>query len=122
MVRASLLSLALGAAPQPAVAQEAANADQRAFSVAANTFAGCLRAAVELGMRVRMQPETFEAEFASMCLPQEAAFRDAALRVAVAGGQSSERARQEINDNIANGRRIFAADQATYFRTGKVPR
>ena len=56
------------------------------------------------------------------CMPQEARFRDEAVKVAIEQGRTREQAVAEVNGNIANGRRIFAADQETYIRTGRVPR
>lgn len=92
------------------------------FDLAANEFIGCLRATVQMGMTTRMDPEQFRASFANACRDEEARFRTAAIREAVAQGRSEADAAAEVDTNIANGRRIFAADQESYVRSGQVPR
>ena len=44
------------------------------------------------------------------------------IKAFVAQGRTAAQAAAEVDGNIANGRRIFAADQETYIKTGKVPR
>ena len=113
----------LGLIAIPAAGQHAPSADfERNFVQAADAFTGCLTSAVQMGMAARIRPETFKSAFAKMCLPEEAAFREHAIRFAVANGQSEEDAVREIDGNIANGRKVFLADHATYMSTGRVPR
>ena len=64
----------------------------------------------------------FKEGFAKSCMPQEAAFRTAAIKAFVAQGRTETEAAAEVDGNIANGRQIFAQDQETYIKTGKVPR
>ena len=92
------------------------------FDTAAAAFTGCLKATVQMGMMSKMDPAQFQVGFAKSCKPQEAAFRGEAIKVAIAQGRTETAAAAEVDGNIANGRRIFAADQASYIATGKVPR
>lgn len=92
------------------------------FDHAVGAYAGCLRAIVQMGMTMRMDPAAFREGFARACLPEEARFREEAVKVALERGRTREQAIAEVNGNIASGRRIFAADQESYVRTGRVPR
>jgi hypothetical protein len=111
-----ILALALAAQPQPQEPQ------QQAFEAAVGAFAECLRATVQMGMTTRMAPAEFQAGLARACLAEEARFREEAVRFATSQGWTEERARAEIETNVANSRRAFAADQESYVRTGRVPR
>ena len=117
----SSICLIAVAAPTVAAAQ-VGDADRAEFETAATAFTGCLRATVQMGMTTRMDPAKFKDGLAKSCIEQEARFRGIAVKVAMAGGQTEAAARAEIDGNIANGRRIFAADQESYVKTGKVPR
>jgi len=92
------------------------------FEASAGAFAACLRATVQMGMTTRMEPEQFRAGLARACLDEQARFRAAAIAAAISQGRSEAEAAAEVDGNIANGRRIFAADQESYVRTGRVPR
>lgn len=92
------------------------------FDQAVGAYAGCLRATVQMGMTTRMDPVAFRRGFARSCMAEEARFREEAVKVAMAQGRTREQAIAEVDGNIANGRRIFAADQESYMRTGRVPR
>jgi NADH dehydrogenase FAD-containing subunit len=92
------------------------------FDVAAQAFSGCMAATVRMGMTTKMQPDVFEAGFAKSCKTQEAAFRAEAIKVAMQQGRTEAQAIAEVDGNIANGRRSFLQDQASYIATGKVPR
>lgn len=81
------------------------------FDHAVAAYAGCLRATVQMGMRTWMDPAVFRQGFARSCMPEEALFRDEAVKVAIEQGRTREQAIAEVNGNIANGRRIFAADR-----------
>ena len=88
------------------------------------TFAAlqaCMVRTVQMGMMAKMPPAQFEIGFSKSCIPEEAAFRADAIRRAIELGRTSEAASAEVDNNIANARRIFARDEATYFTTGKVP-
>jgi hypothetical protein len=69
-----------------------------------------------------MDPEIFKTGFDKSCKPQEARFRAAAIRQAMASGRTEAEAEAEIEGNIARGKAAWAADQETYIRTGKLPR
>jgi len=92
-----------------------------AFDAAATEFLTCLRASVQMGMTTHMDPARFRTLFADSCKDEEARFRSAAVRAGVEAGKSEAEAAAEVDANIANGRRIFAADQESYVRTGRVP-
>ncbi len=92
------------------------------FDHAVAAYAGWLRATVQMGMMTHMDPAVFRQGFARSCQPEEARFREEAVKVAIEQGRTREQAVAEVEGNIANGRRIFAADQETYVRTGRVPR
>jgi hypothetical protein len=111
-----ILALALAAQQPPQPPQ------QQAFEVAMGAFIGCMRATVQMGMTTRMAPAEFQAGFARACHAEEARFREEAVRFATASGWTEERARAEVETNVANSRRAFAADQESYVRTGVVPR
>lgn len=118
------LRMALIVSPWPsdvALPEGEAGADG-GFMAAANTYGSCLRAAVELGMRLRIDPSGFQRSFATACLGEERAFRTEAVRRAMRLGRSEAGALAEVDGNIASGRAIFAAEQASYHRTGQVPR
>jgi hypothetical protein len=72
-------------------------------------------------MTVKMDPEVFRAGLDRSCKAEEAGFRAAAIRQAIALGRTEAEAAAEVDGNIARGRAAFAADQASYVRTGKVP-
>jgi hypothetical protein len=97
--------LVLAAAAAPAPAQAPAD-----FEAAAGRFAGCMVATVRMGMTTKMDPAAFEAGFARSCKAEEAAFRAAAVKQAIALGRTEAEAAAEVDGNIA------------YVRTGKVPR
>lgn len=104
-----------------AASAETAPAPSR-FEVTANVFSHCMRRAVQMGMTVKMDPAKFKAGFAAMCKPEEAEFRTAAIAFAMTQGRTEAQATAEVDGNIANGRRVFAADQESYVLTGRVPR
>ncbi|MBO9579829.1 MAG: hypothetical protein J7498_02955 [Sphingobium sp.] len=104
----------------PVGAQESDGA--AAFTTAANGFTSCLIATVKMGMTTKMDPAKFKEGFAASCKSEEARFRVEAIKFAMANGRTEAAAAAEVDGNIANGRRIFAADQETYVTTGKVPR
>ena len=99
-----------------------AQAPQSEFEAAAGRFISCLTATVRMGMTVKMDPEAFKAGLDKSCKAEEAGFRAAAIRQAVAQGRTEAQAVAEVEGNIARGRAAFAADQASYVRTGKVPK
>ena len=105
----------------PAYAQELAGTPPSQFAVTAASFSNCLKAAVQLGMAMKMDPAAFKAGFAQKCLPEEAAFRIEGVKEAIRQGRTQAQATEEIEGNIANGRRIFAADQESYVRSGNIP-
>ena len=93
-----------------------------AFTAAATGFTNCLTRTVQMGMTSKMDPAAFKEGFTKSCKPEEERFRTEAIKVAVASGRTEAAAIAEVDGNIANGRRIFAADQESYVKTGKVPR
>lgn len=99
-----------------------AHAPQAEFDAAAGRFIFCLTATVRMDMTVKMDPEAFKAGLDKSCKAEEAGFRAAAIRQAIALGRSEAEAVAEVEGNIARGRAAFAADQASYVRTGKVPK
>lgn len=99
-----------------------AQAPQAEFNSAAGRFLGCLTATVRMGMTVKMDPATFKAGLDKSCKAEESSFRAAAIRQAIALGRTEAEAVAEVEGNIARGRAAFAADQAAYVRTGKVPK
>ncbi|MEP6786001.1 MAG: hypothetical protein ABI898_09715 [Sphingomonadales bacterium] len=118
--------LALGAAclglSVPTFAQNPAPATQSLFDTAAAAFTGCLRETVKMGMITKMDPAVFKAGFARSCKSEEAGFRTQGIKVAMAQGRTESEAIQEIDGNIANGRRIFAADQESFITTRQIPK
>ncbi len=92
------------------------------FADSADKFTACLASSVRMGMTMRIKPEDFETGFAKSCLEEQAAFRKAGIATAIAAGRTPDAATAEIDGNIANGRRIFAADQRRFIETGVVPR
>jgi hypothetical protein len=92
------------------------------FAASADKFTACLTGTVRMGMTMRMKPDDFETGFAKACLDEQAAFRAAGIATAIAAGRTPEQAATEIDGNIANGRRIYAADQRRFIETGVVPR
>ena len=103
----------------PASAQDAATIAR--LRAAAGAYTTCLTATVQMGMTVKMDPDRFKDGFAKSCLQEEGVFRAEAIRAFVAQGKSEVDAAVEVDGNIANGRRIYAADQESYIRTGRVP-
>jgi len=103
------------------VVQESTRASPQPIAVTAASFANCLKAAVQLGMRMRMDPTAFKAGFAQRCLTEERAFRIEGVKEAMRQGRTQAQAAEEIDGNIARGRRTFAADQESYVRTGIIP-
>ncbi|HEX8225766.1 MAG TPA: hypothetical protein VF605_18310 [Allosphingosinicella sp.] len=95
---------------------------QGEFDVATGRFIGCLMATVRMGMTTRMDPDTFQAGLDKSCKAEETGFRAAAIKQAIALGRTEAEAAAEVEGNIARGRAAFAADQASYMRTGKVPK
>ncbi|MDF0543402.1 hypothetical protein PX699_13675 [Sphingobium sp. H39-3-25] len=106
----------------PAHAQDQSAQQPSAFAVTANAFSNCLKRTVQMGMISKMDPAKFQEGFAKSCKTEEAQFRVEGIKEAVRQGRTETAAAQEIDGNIANGRRIFAADQESYIRTGRVPR
>ncbi|MGC1269096.1 MAG: hypothetical protein WA842_00705 [Croceibacterium sp.] len=110
------------AAAAPLHAQNPGAAAPSSFAVAATAFAGCLNMTVQMGMMTKMDPVVFKDGFAQSCKTEEAQFRVEAIKEAVRQGRTEIQAAAEVDGNIANGRRIFAANQETYVKTGRVPR
>jgi hypothetical protein len=110
--------LLCGAASGPASAQT----PDPEFGAAAGQYIACMVMTVRMGMTVKMDPDTFKTGFDKACKPQEARFRAAAIKQAMASGRTEAEAEAEIEGNIARGKAIWAADQESYIRTGKVPR
>ena len=92
------------------------------FDAAVGAFTGCLVNTVKMGMMTKMAPDVFAAGLAKSCKPEETRFRAGAIGQAIAQGRTKAAAEAEVDANIANARRIFAADQARYVATGQVPR
>lgn len=92
-----------------------------ALMTAANGFTACLTATVRMGMTMKMDPAVFAQGFEKSCLQEQQAFFDEAVKFEMASGKSKDEAAKQINAQIAEGRRIFAANQASYIATGKVP-
>jgi hypothetical protein len=99
-----------------------AQAPQPDFEAAAGSYAACMIATVRMGMTTRMDPDAFKAGLEKSCKAEEASFRAAALNQATALGRTEAEAVAEVEGNIGRGKAIWAADQATYVRTGKLPR
>lgn len=118
----SALILSCGATSLPAHAQDRNNATPSLFQVALNDFTNCLKHVVQMGMTVKMEPTKFRDGLEKSCKPEEARFRAEGIKEAVRQSRTEAEAIAEIDGNIANGRRIFAADQESYVRTGRVPR
>ncbi|MBO9574278.1 MAG: hypothetical protein J7494_00935 [Sphingobium sp.] len=93
-----------------------------AFAAAADGFTSCLTATVRMGMTTKMDPAKFKEGFAKSCKAEEEHFRGEAIKFAMANGRAEAAAIAEVDGNIANGRRIFAADQEKYVTSGVVPR
>lgn len=106
----------------PAGAQAPVASEGSPFVVTATAFSNCLKRTVQMGMMTKMDPVAFKEGFAKSCKAEEARFRAEGVKEAVRQGRSQAEAAREIDGNIANGRRIFAADQESYIRTGRVPR
>lgn len=104
-----------------AAATLSAQATQADFEAAAGKYGACMVATVRMGMTTKMDPEAFEVGLDKSCKAEEASFRAAALKQAMALGRTKAEAAAEIEGNIARGKAIWTADQATYVRTGKVP-
>ncbi|TRW17424.1 hypothetical protein [Glacieibacterium frigidum] len=92
------------------------------FDATADAFTGCLASSVRMGMTMRMKPDDFAVGFAKSCLSEQAAFRAESIKRGVELGRTEAEATAETDGNIANGRRIYAADQAKFYATGEVPR
>jgi hypothetical protein len=105
-----------------AAAAASAQPSQAEFEAAAGRYGACMVATVRMGMTTKMDPAAFKAGLDKSCKGEEAAFRAAALKQAMALGRSQPEAEQEIEGNIARGKAVWASDQATYVRTGRVPR
>ncbi len=106
----------------PTYAQNQSDQQPSSFAITANAFSNCLERTVQMGMMTKMDPAKFKEGFAKSCKTEEAQFRVEGIKEAVRQGRSEAEAAQEIDGNIANGRRIFAADQESYITTGRVPR
>lgn len=99
-----------------------AQAPQPEFEVSAGRFIGCMVATVRMGMTAKMDPEAFKAGLDKSCKAEETGFRAAAIKQAIAQGRTEAEAVAEVDGNIARSRAAFAADQAAYVRTGKIPK
>ena len=92
------------------------------FEDAASRYAECMKAMTQLGMRLKLQPAEFRDGLKLRCRAEEARFRAAGIAEAMRQGRSRAEAVAEIDGNIRNAHEAFAADQASYVRSGKVPR
>jgi hypothetical protein len=106
----------------PAWAQAQVASASSPFVATATAFSTCLKRTVQMGMMTKMDPVAFKDGFAKSCKAEEARFRVEGIKEAVRQGRTEAEAAREIDGNIANGRRIFAADQESYVKTGRVPR
>lgn len=113
LVAAGLLGAAAAASGQPHPPD---------FQAAVAEYSACMIATVRMGMTTKMDPAAFRAGLDKSCKTEEARFRAAAVKHATAQGRTEAEAAAEIEGNIARGKAIWAEDQATYVRTGKVPR
>ena len=108
-------------APACAQAQSSTPASSP-FAATATAFTNCLKRTVQMGMMTKMDPVAFKDGFAKSCKNEEAQFRVEGIKEAVRRGRTETQAALEIDGNITNGRRIFAADHESYAKTGRVPR
>ena len=104
----------------PSFAENQSAQQPSAFAFTADAFSNCLKHTVQMGMMTKMDPAKFKEGFAKSCKSEEAQFRIEGIKEAVRQGRSEAEAAQEIDGNIANGRRIFTADQESYIETGHV--
>jgi hypothetical protein len=95
---------------------------EEAFHAAAGDYSACMVATVRMGMTTRMDPAVFKAGLEKSCPAEEAKFRAAAVAQARALGRTESEAAAEVDGNIARGKAAWAADQASYISTGRVPR
>jgi hypothetical protein len=109
-----LLFLAMQAAPTEATVEK--------FRQSFHIYNGCIVNTVKLGMTTKMEPAVFKAGFAKSCLVEEEAFRQSFVQVVIESGKTPEQARTEVDENIAKGRAVYIADQASYVNTGSVPK
>lgn len=116
-------ALLLAAAPpgQPARTLSA-EAAPTAFDRAYEDFNACLTITTRMGMMTKMAPPAFADTLAGSCLDQQGRFRTAAIAEEVAGGMAAAEAVSVIDGRIANARAIYAADQAKFIATRRVPR
>ncbi|MES2989130.1 MAG: hypothetical protein V4808_14605 [Pseudomonadota bacterium] len=117
-----LLSTIALAMAIPVAAHDQSASQPSSFAATAAAFSNCLQQTVKMGMTTKMDPAKFKEGFAKSCKAEEAQFRIEAIKEAVRQGRTEAEAGTEIDGNIANGRRIFAADQESYISTGRVPR
>ena len=92
------------------------------FDATSAAFSACMVQTVRMGMTTKMPPAQFEIGFAISCKTEEAAFRADAIKRAIELGRTPKAAAIEVDSNIANARRIFVRDEATYVTTGRIPR
>ena len=116
-----LLAVGLSLSP-PSYAQGASDQQPASYADSANAFISCLQRTVQMGMMTRMDPAKFKDGFTKSCKVEEAQFRVEGIKEAIRQGRTEAAAAEEIDGNIANGRRIFAADQESFMTTGRVPR
>jgi hypothetical protein len=106
----------------PVHAQNQGAAAPSSFAVTATTFPNCLKRTIQMGMMTKISAVAFKDGFAKSCKTEEARFRVEGIKEAVRQGRTEVQAAAEVDGNIANVRRIFAAYQETCVKTGRVPR
>jgi hypothetical protein len=116
------ISIILGLPASAALAAAPAPPAQGSFEAAAGDYAACMTAVVRMGMTTKVDPDAFRTGLQKACPAEEARFRAAAIAQARALGRSDADAATEVDGNIARAKAAWAADEATYLRTGHVPR
>lgn len=119
MFAGGFLAAAMAASAQPKPGELPTQAE---FEASAGAFSGCMISTVRMGMLTKMDPAIFKAGLDKSCKPEEARFRIAAVAQAIALGRTAAQAAEEVDGNIARGRAIWADNQASYVRTGTLPK
>jgi hypothetical protein len=114
-----VLLLAFLAAPASAPPR---NAPPRNPNAERQAYMHCVDALVRSDLKAKVEPKAFEAKIATICQPQETAFRAASIAADTSVGVRRAQAEQNVASEIEDFRATRIDNYSLYFDSNSLPR